>query len=92
MAASFIPVDNSKQLGHELLQVASMARDLGERVAAIKAVMDAMANGADNSIIEAQFGLPAGKGSDVAYLMGALKDGLAGVAQFKLLSDWFGQV
>lgn len=92
MAASYISVDSTKPLGHSLLQAAGDARRFGEEIAAIKRVMDGMANGTDYAIIEAQFGLPAGKGGDVSYLIAQLKSGLDGLAQFGLLPDWLGQV
>lgn len=91
MAATFIPVDSSKPLGHTLLEAATIARDFGDRIAALKRVMAAQTNGTDYSILEAQFGLPAGKGGDVSYLISVLKDGLDALAQFGLLPDWFGQ-
>lgn len=92
MATSFVPVDNSKALGNALLQLARQAREFGEQLAALQAIMAGMVDGTDYSVLEAQLGLPAGKGSDVNYMIGALKTGIDGVAQFALLPNWFGQV
>ncbi len=90
--ASFIPVDSSRPLGNALLSTAASARDFAERVAGLQRVMDAMTSASDYSVLEAQFGLPEGKGADVAFLISNLKTGLDALAQFGLLPDWFGQV
>lgn len=92
MAASFIPVDNGAALGRALLKAASDARAFAEEIAGLKRIMDAMTNATDYSIVETQFGIPAGRGGDVVYLISNLKTGLDALSQFGLLPDWFGQV
>lgn len=92
MAVTYIPIDNTKTLGIALLDLAKSARDFGEQLAAVQAVMAGMVDGTDYTVLEAQFGIPAGKGADLSYMLGVLKTSLDAVPQFALLPNWLGQV
>lgn len=98
MASSFIPT-SPLPLSQQLQQTAAYAAVLLSKVTLIKATMEAMQDPALSAedparyaVVEAQFGLPAGTGADIVYMMSALASQLSAIPQMALLPARFGQV
>lgn len=75
MAINYITVNATRALGAELLALSNNLRSDKDRLSKLKAMLDQMTDAVDYSAIEAQVGLPAGKGVLVYNLVaGALAD------------------
>lgn len=73
MAATFVPIDTTKRLGSNLRRAVDVLRDALDQLNKVKNIMDTQVDGTDYSVVEAQFGLPAGNGAAVYSLVtGAL--------------------
>jgi hypothetical protein len=73
MAADFIAVNRAKQLGSSLVRAADLLRELRELVDKISDAKDHSFTGVDYSVMEANFGLAAGAGANVATLLGLVQ-------------------
>jgi hypothetical protein len=76
MAADYITVDRSKQLGNGLVRAADLLRELRELVDKLQDAGNHSNNGTDYSVMEANFGLPAGSGANALTLINILGDTL----------------
>jgi hypothetical protein len=74
MAADFITVDRSKQLGNKLVRAAELFRELRELVDCISDAKDHSFDGADFSLMETNFGLDTGVGGNTATLIGYMNE------------------
>ena len=89
MAANHIPIDTSKRLGGRLRRAVDVARELLEMLAETKAIMEAQVDGVDYAAVEAQYGVPAGKGQ-TAYNLVAAASTAVDVASVRQLVNWLG--
>lgn len=89
MAANYIPVDLSKRLGIRLRRCVDLTRELLDLLAETKAVMEAQIDGADYAAVEAQYGLPAGKGQTAYNLVAGAKSA-CDVPAVRQMTDWLG--
>lgn len=90
MANNFIAVDCSvKRLANELQQSANMLAAFLQKFDRINEIMQNM-NPGDNdyTVIEREFGLPAGKGGDVLYLVANAKAALDGAGTVQQFATW----
>ncbi len=72
MAADFIVVNRSKQMGNRLVALASKLLECREESGALVASGDHCFEGGDYSVLEAQFGLAAGTGANALNLLGLI--------------------
>lgn len=89
MASNHVPIDTTRRLGQKLRRLADLARELLNALAEAKAVMESQIDGSDYSAVEAQYGLPAGKGQ-TAYNLVAGARTAANVPAVNQLADWLG--
>jgi hypothetical protein len=89
MSANYIPVDLSKRLGLRLRRAVDLTRELLNLLAETKAVMEAQIDGTDYSAVEAQYGLPAGKGQ-TAYNLVAGAYSTINVSGVQQMTNWLG--
>lgn len=73
MAADYIVVNRTKQLGNQLVRAADLTRELRELVDKLSDAKDHSFNGADFTVLEANFGLAAGTGPNVSTLIGLVQ-------------------
>lgn len=76
MAADYITVNRSKRLGDSLVRSANLLRELRELVDQIQDAGNHSNNGTDYSMLEANFGLPAGTGANTLALISLLGETL----------------
>jgi hypothetical protein len=69
MAADYITVNRSKQLGNSLVRAADLMRELRELVDKLKDAGNHSFDGPDYSVMEANFGLAAGQGANTLALI-----------------------
>ena len=78
MAVQHIPVDTSKRLGVKLRRCVDLGREFRDLLREVSADMSVMVDGSDYSHLEAQFGIPAGKGQtakgEIDALLGKLEN------------------
>lgn len=74
MAIDFLSVDTTKRLGSGLIRAADLMRELRELIAKLTAAADHCNDGSIFTTLEAQFGLQAGKGANVASLLVGIRD------------------
>lgn len=72
MAADYIVVTKTKQLGASLVRAADLTRELRELVDKLNDAVGHSFTGADFTVMEAQFGLVNGTGSNTATLLGLI--------------------
>lgn len=72
MAADFIVVNRTKQLGNTLVAVASNLRQLREDIDKLNDAVGHSFNVSDYSVMEANFGLASGTGANTATLIGLI--------------------
>ena len=75
MAADYIPIvktPSRPQLGSQTVSVANKLIELRQLVLALNMISGHCVNASDFSILETQFGLPAGTGANFATLLGNL--------------------
>lgn len=89
MAVNYIPIDPAKRLGTRLRRLVDLQREALELSAALKAVMETQIDGTDYAAVEAQFGLPAGKGQTAYNLVAGAKSAVD-VSAVRQLVDWLG--
>ncbi|HAS52773.1 MAG TPA: hypothetical protein DCS42_00940 [Nitrospiraceae bacterium] len=89
MAINYITVDRSKQMGADLLSIIEGLRSLQDRLRQHKEMMDNMTDAIDWTKIEAQYGIPVGKGDDAYNLVAGTVTELAADVNFSQLVDWF---
>ena len=70
MAADYIAVDRSKQLGNKLVRAASLQRELRELIEELNDVGQHSFDGSDYAVMEDNFGLGAGTGANTLTLIG----------------------
>jgi hypothetical protein len=73
MAADFIAVQRSKQLGNSLVRAADMLRELRELVDKLSDAVGHSFTASDYSVMETNFGLVAGSGANTATLIGLVQ-------------------
>jgi len=86
MPKNFISVDQTKARGVALVQLTANLAALRDHCLQIKLNMDQMTDQVDYSIIEAQFGLPTGTGSEVYATVVALNTALQGSVVLNMTS------
>jgi hypothetical protein len=74
MAADYITVNRSKQLGSSLVQAADILRQLRELVDKLNDAVGHNFTGGDYSLMETNFGLNTGTGANAATLIGLVND------------------
>lgn len=89
MASNHVAIDTTKRLGGRLRRTVDLARELIELLAEAKAVMEAQVDVADYAAVEAQYGLPAGRGQ-TAYNLVAGALARVDHASVRQLVDWLG--
>jgi hypothetical protein len=72
MAADFIPVNRTKQLGNSLVQAADLTRQLRNSIDALADAANHQNTGGDFTQMEEQFGLEPGAGANTATLIGLI--------------------
>ncbi len=70
MAADYITITRTKQLGNSLVRAADLLRELRELVDKLNDAGQHCFTGADYSVLESQFGLTAGQGANILTLLG----------------------
>lgn len=70
MAADYIVVNRSKQLGNGLVRAAGLLRELRDLVDNLNDISQHSFDGADYSVMEANFGLTTGAGANTLTLLG----------------------
>jgi hypothetical protein len=73
MAADYITVNRTKQLGNQLVRAADLTRELRELIDKLSDAKDHSFTGVDYAVMEANFGLTAGTGANVATLIGLVQ-------------------
>lgn len=73
MAADFIVVNRTKQLGNYLARSADMLREVRDIIDKLNDAVGHCFNAADFSVMESQFGLAAGTGANTATLLGLIQ-------------------
>ena len=89
MAINHVPIDTAKRLGGRLRRLADLTRDVLNLLTETKAVMEAQVDGADYTAIEAQYGLPSGKGQTTYNLVAGARTAID-VTAVRQLVDWLG--
>lgn len=89
MASNHIPIDTSKRLGIRLRRGIDVTREVLTLLAETKAVMEAQIDGGDYSAVEAQYGLPAGKGQTAYNLVAGARSAID-VSAVRQMIDWLG--
>lgn len=90
MADNFIAISNSSRLGTTLLGiVCNLATDVA-KLKQLKADMDQMTDTVTYATIEAQFGLPTGKGQTIYLLLSGLLTDLAASSNYATLPAFLG--
>lgn len=74
MAADYIAVNRTKQLGNSLVRAADMLRELRELIDKLKDAADHSNDGTTFTLLETNFGLEAGKGANANTLLGLVRD------------------
>lgn len=74
MAADYIVVNRSKQLGNSLVRAADMLRELRELIDKLKDVGNHCVNAGDYSVMETVYGLASGSGANTLTLVNILND------------------
>lgn len=72
MAADYISVNKAKMSGALLVQAADKMRELRELVDKLNDIVGHSFNGADYTVMEANFGLTTGQGANTATLLGLI--------------------
>jgi hypothetical protein len=89
MASNYIPIDQSKRLGSRLRRTVDLARELLDMLTETKAVMEAQIDATDYTAVEAQYGVPAGKGQTAYNLVAGAKS-VIDVSAVRQMVDWLG--
>lgn len=93
MAANHIPINTALRLGQQLRRAVDLQREALQLLQKLKPVMEAaldtVPNPDDWAGVEAQFGLPAGKG-EVAYNLVAGSLTAVNVVAVNQMLDWLG--
>lgn len=74
MAADYISVDRSKQLGNKLVRAASLQRELRELIEELHDIGQHSFDGSDYAVMESNFGLASGKGANTLTLIGLMRE------------------
>jgi len=86
MASNHIAIDVSKRLGVRLRRGVDQAREALTTLTETKDVMEEMIDMADYSVVEAQYGLPAGKGQSAYNLVVAARAAINSTATAQLIN------
>lgn len=78
MAADYINVDRTKQLGNTLVMAADRTRELREMIDKLKDATNHSNDGSDYSLMETNFGIATGMGANCATLINILDNVLNG--------------
>lgn len=74
MAADYITVNRSKQLGNSLVRAAELTRELRELIDKLADAGSHSFDGSDYSVMETNFGLVTGTGANTLTLLGYLNE------------------
>lgn len=74
MAADYIVINRSRQLGNSLVRAADMLRELRELIDKLKDAGNHCVDASDYTVLEAQYGLAAGAGANALTLINILSD------------------
>lgn len=93
MAANHIPINTAQRLGQQLRRAVDMQREALQLLQKIKPIMEAALDTTPNpddwAAVEAQFGLPTGKG-ETSYNLVAGSLTAVNVAAVNQMLDWLG--
>lgn len=73
MAADYLAVDRSRQLGNALVRAADLLSELGDLIDKLSSIGNHCFNGADYTVFEARFGLVAGTGANALSLLNLIQ-------------------
>jgi hypothetical protein len=90
VATTFIPINTGQRLGQQLRNAVDQLQAAKQFLAKLKAIMDTQVNGADYSMVEAQFGLQAGQGQTCYNLVAGSNTDLAASVNITELLAWCG--
>jgi hypothetical protein len=76
MAKSYLPIDTTKRFGAKLQEDAALLGDAVSKIRLMNDLLQNMQDGVDYTLVEQMFGLPAGKGADLVYLVAGAKTAL----------------
>ena len=88
MAKNNITVNRSFRQGADLVSVVESFRNATDKLKQLKEIMDNMTDASDWTVIEAQFGVPVGKGEVIYNLVSGTVSELAADTTFNNLTDW----
>ena len=88
MAINNITVNRSFILGSQLASLVESQNNIIATMRKIKSQMDNMTNASDWTVIEAQFGIPAGKGQTVYNLIAGALSELDADTSLSNLTSW----
>lgn len=74
MAADFININRTKQLGNGLVRLAELVVETADLCDKLSAAKDHSINGGDYSVMETNFGLETGAGANAATLIGYINE------------------
>jgi len=74
MAADYLVVNRTKQLGNTLVRAADLMRELRELIDKVSDASDHNTDGVTYTNHEANFGLASGQGANVATLIGLIRN------------------
>lgn len=74
MAINHVPIDQSKPRGNKLRHTRDLAHHFLTHLAEMKGIISECQDGEDYSHMEDQFGIPAGEGPKVEFLVNSLSE------------------
>ncbi len=86
MASNHIPIDTGLRLGQRLRRGVDVTREALTLLTEAKDVMEEMIDGTDYSVVEARYGLPAGKGQTAYNLVVAARTAVQSTATTQLIN------
>jgi hypothetical protein len=92
VAANYITVSLDERLGGRIRDIVDMLASRRSMLRDLKAALETMVDGSDYSMIEAELGLPAGKGQTVYNLVSGALSELDADTSFNQLLSWLGAV
>lgn len=75
MAADYIPINRTKQLGNQAVRLAGLIQEAADLAENLSEIGSHQFDGSDYSVFESQFGLTGG-GDNVLFLLNSVKDAL----------------
>jgi|WetSurMetagenome_2_1015567.scaffolds.fasta_scaffold682116_2 hypothetical protein len=88
MAANNTAIDTNLTNPRLTMEMVNHLRSLNQGLPQLKTIMDAYVNGADFTALEAAWGLSAGQGSPLWYLISGASTALTGNAVLQQMASW----